>query len=538
MNTRMIRSLLWEIVFRDKLRFLLLLAGSLLAVTVFNVGVDYFPNLSEFTHFLIGFYFLSGLYFVSAFSYAQFNQQTFESEFPAHLHRLPLSTRMLVALPLISGWLFLFGYSELWLAILPTDEATVTNHFSLLLVCGIAVSWFQSLSWGLNRSFLVSGPILVTVITLTVVCFTNTKPFSDTLIPYSVAYSGLIVILIIGCGVSYLAVKQARQGSSLSKKLSFSLSRFFVRTLTQPHQDGLTAQVWYESRLFGWMLPAFATAASIVMLVLLINATDPQNILQAIIMLCFSLIYLSGIAGFNFARSHPTNGDFSMMSFWATRPLSSVKLANAKLLMAFKSIVYSLSIFIGLMILSLLAASETSAVNQLWQSTINTIGWTDAISVIALAIILVSLLAWITCSLAMSVSLLGNKKINRIITMMFVVVMIGVFGISIQWNVTTWLKPLILQFGTVLIIVPGISAMIVLAVLSDHFKSLAPLSVLKKPVLSIIFLLSGLITFILVLNLPTAMTYLLLLIAATLTLLAALPLLAAPIALAKNRHVA
>jgi hypothetical protein len=145
----------------------------------------------------------------------------------------------------------------------------------------------------------------------------------------------MLGMLALALLVGVAGVARGRRGEPpLSLGLLEGLQRWLdgMRAVMPPFHSPVAAQFWYEWRRKGWMMPAGAAfGLAIAFAAWLAFSRDPGDLWEGIFGLGGCLTILGFVAGMIIGHQGPSDVNFDLGSFFATRPLTTTTLANTLL---------------------------------------------------------------------------------------------------------------------------------------------------------------------------------------------------------------
>jgi len=338
--------------------------------------------------------------------------------FPKHILLLPAPTWLLALVPIVAGGSFTSGFVLLWL------HYVSGVHFSwmqqLIIAAAIAslMCWLQAMSWELlpSRAMrIVLLTVVAIVAVLSVVSLLANE--SDNLFGRTWGAVGLSVITISGLGLAYLAVIRSRRGDTLDfyvriRRILDSSGLWSRNTRLPALANGVAAQNWYEWRVYGRVLPTCMIILGAGPLASIASARirhSPSFVLPALLLFLFFLI--APLVGGAYVSKNLTRR-VQMGLFGATRPLSDIEIAFAKLRLAVKSYVLSLAILFAVVVAFVLASRNNAALISLWSRLTVWQGAMGAYLSLLLLLIVVTATSWAAGAYFMSLQLFA-EGVNR-----------------------------------------------------------------------------------------------------------------------------
>jgi len=300
--------------------------------------------------------------------------------FPAHMFVLPVRTRALVACPMLVGcvamgclWLFWAG-----LILRPVGIAAPLWWPAGALAAGLTT--LQALSWA---PFTQNWLRIFLAVPLCLAWLGGIALLLLAEVP-EIAMTGVLVGAAVLCYAAAVAVvARHRRGDNIEWRLAgrivewISLWRWRSRPV---FASPAAAQVWFEWRGHGWLLPVFLLCMLIWPVgVIFLHSEDkafPWKIL-AVILAVPSLI--AGLVGGSLGRQDAWS-KYEMTSFLATRPVTTAALVRAKLVMAALSTAATWLVVLPFIGLTLLRPGFPAAIAEIAQ----TVGYGRALAVAAL----------------------------------------------------------------------------------------------------------------------------------------------------------
>jgi hypothetical protein len=276
-----------------------------------------------------------------------------ESGFSQHTFVLPVTARTLVAMPMIAGCVTI---AAVWVAIVllvlrPAGAAQAPLAWpAAALVLGLAA--MQVGSWmPLAQSWLrvaVVPAVIGTVLPCALIL-----PF---FLPEAVATAMLLAPLPVLYAVGVQAVAKARRGDAYDwrawRRMVERIAQW-RKPVEHPFSSADRAQLWFEMRAHGWILPLTVGVMILLMAPLLLlperNEVTAGWRFLGIVLAMPTLISLS-ISG-QFGRMDAWS-DYPMSPFLAARPMTTVRLVYAKLCMCLAAtLAASLLMLVGVLVL-------------------------------------------------------------------------------------------------------------------------------------------------------------------------------------------
>jgi hypothetical protein len=290
------------------------------------------------------------LYLISITLYGEIRTGAFFSAFPARMFTLPVRTSLLVFGPMFFG---VTALVFLWFAcaLLIWLPAGADVQWWVLPLLAVALAWFQAVCWA------VPGPPLAKVLAACVI-FPAVK-FALEMMALAVAWFGYeqprldrealiaarILTLTIFCTTFLpLAYAVAVWGVARDRRGTYQGWSWFERMIEHARgwlpkrrgrfASGAHAQLWYEWRRKGLILPMFPFCFLLFVTVVVAPFVRAQELFTLVVVLACMVPIVAFFVGYGLGKTAFWGGDLSFTSLQATRPLSSAALAMAKLHLA------------------------------------------------------------------------------------------------------------------------------------------------------------------------------------------------------------
>ena len=346
--------------------------------------------------------------------------------FPGYMFVLPVRTRALVGIPMLVGsvamaglWLFFAG-----LILRPVGIAAPLWWPAAAFVAGLTM--LQALSWTpFTQNWLriaAAVPlILVGIGGIALMLWTGMPEFFMT---------GALLGAAAGCyAAAVAAVARNRRGDNIEWRLAGRILEWINHcrsTSRRPFASPAAAQVWFEWRGHGWLLPVFLLCMLIWPIgVIFLHPEDkafPWKIL-AVLLAVPSLI--AGIVSSSLGRQDAWT-KYEMTSFLATRPVRTAALVRAKLVMAALSTVATWLVVMPFIGLTLVRPGFVADILQLAQ----TVGYGRTL-VTALAILAAAVAStWLQLVANLWTGLTGRSWVVTGVSVTLAIIMFACAGIG------------------------------------------------------------------------------------------------------------
>ncbi|HEV3344379.1 MAG TPA: hypothetical protein VG125_28645 [Pirellulales bacterium] len=346
-----------------------------------------------------------------------------ESGYPPRAFVLPVSTWTLTSWPAIGG---AAGIVMAWLMLAagvwrPAGYATPLwwpgVGAAALLGMSQAIGWTPfSYHWLRLVLAVVIGGILAAMAAIAIALF----DVNELLLAgaFGAAWT-------LSFAAAYVGVGRARRGQAVSWRwLDRVGSRFMAsnRAARGAFRSPLRAQLWFEMRRHGWMMPIFlATVLVCVVPILLVpprQAVPPWRILALVAGLP---PLLAGIVALGFGKADPFQRGVVLPYFIATRPVSCARLVAAKMLAAACTVLISCGILLAVMLPWCLRSGNQQSFAGLWQGVAT---WKVA-AVATLAAVCWIAMSWRQLAAGMWVALTGREWVGTVASFAFALVLLS-----------------------------------------------------------------------------------------------------------------
>jgi hypothetical protein len=335
-----IAALTWEIYRRGRRSAALVLA-CIAAGAILN-GIIPDSNHALFSTVFGILMVLSFAFLLGLLNCTEFNSTREWNGFPYRLFALPVPTWQLVAVPMLVG----LGVVELlyfaWIKLVWTHGQIVHPEW-YAAVLGAYLSYYQMTLWNL-AGFRILRTIVLSVGGVSGILVAVLPQFGKLLSDSSWWLSETRLLLIVVATIpaafliAWIAVERQRhgggRGTSWTKVAEWVLDLFPRRTKKFSSPNG--AQLWFEWRRSGFLLPAAVGFALLVILAPL-SWKFGDDAHFTLVTLCWIIaipVVLASILGKGFAKADFYSRDLSVPSFLAVRPMSCTEMVAAKLKVA------------------------------------------------------------------------------------------------------------------------------------------------------------------------------------------------------------
>jgi hypothetical protein len=296
---------------------------------------------------------LSFLLLLAAFNNTEARGDKGLGRFPQRLFTLPVSTLRLVALPMLAGIVTVEAFYLIWMKRLPEGGPTHPIQVGVLLAAFMVL--YQTVLWTLVRLGTLRLVVLGVIANLlAVVGFLPSMPMLE---PSPWRSASLLSWLAAALAVAAFSfawwhVARQRSGGAVHRPLLQSLASGAMNTLPRHRRrftSAASAQLWFEWRTSGAMLPLLV-AAVLLVLVAPLSWFVREDMRQTALVMLSALgtpILLAIPLGISSAKPTFWSNDLALPAFVAVRPLATTELVAAKVRAAVMSAAVSWLIVVG-----------------------------------------------------------------------------------------------------------------------------------------------------------------------------------------------
>ncbi len=363
------------------------------------------------------------IYLLSVFVYSDLSPGAKHAGFPARMFTLPVRTSVLVAWPMFYGMatVALLWLAAAWLVLVPCGLSPAHGWWPALL-CAACVACFQAIAWTLVGSPLARLVVAVLVLPGWVLAGVHSAFFTS--------LNGLVTGLVGAIAASYVVavagVGRDRRGGTplvvwLLRRLDGIMSRLPRRRSSFP--SSARAQLWCEWREKGLVLPLLLGCFMLVLL-LSIPATefDALLLLRVLAAVLVLPLVLASFVGFGMGKTSFWAKDLGLSPFAATRPLSSGTLALAKLRTAALSAAAGWAVMLLLTVLWVVLSGSWGQVAKWWGLFCQGRGAVEIWAVVPLALVGAIGQTWAQLAAGLSTALTGRAWVVNGVTLLSLVV--------------------------------------------------------------------------------------------------------------------
>ncbi len=430
---------------------------------------------------------------------------------------------------------------------LSSIEFDVTQRLVLAAAITSVMCWIQAISWELlPLRYLRLVVLLVAVLTIIVSVISTLAKVPDLLFGRTGGEIGLVVTTTAGYALAYLAVIRARRGQSqdlgAALKRLFSAPRLSGRHARLPAlSDAVMAQDWFEWRVYGRILPLFMIiigAGPLASVVFERMRNAPSIAMSTMLLVVFYAI-VSPMMGVAYI-SKDLSRRVDLGAFAATRPLSDLELAFAKLRLSLKSYALSVALVFAVIGVVILCSSNNSALLTLWSRLTVQLGTIRSGLGVLLLLGAVTVASWTATALFMSLQLfqaaVDRKKYGWQISVgslaLFLLLLAAVRrAFAARESVLLWLQSVHLQ-----VMIPPVALAVMALCLVPLFRRVAPLKGLKVLALGFVGATALGLAYLSQLNVLLGYRWAMSSVLLSLVLLALMPFLVVPILVGMSRH--
>jgi hypothetical protein len=223
---------------------------------------------------------------------------------------------------------------------------------------------------------------------------------------------------------AYLGVRRARRGEPVAPRWLDRVGSPLVisnRAATGAFGSPLRAQLWFEMRRQGWIMPLFVATVLLCVLPMLLMRNSPAVPAWRILAITAGLPpLLAGVVALGFGKADPFQRGVVLTQFTATRPVSCAGLVAAKMLVAAFTVLISCGIWLAVMLPWFLRSDNYRSFAVFGQGLPT---W-KVVAVAALVIVCWIALSWRQLAGGMWVGLTGREWVGTVSAFGFASVLI------------------------------------------------------------------------------------------------------------------
>jgi hypothetical protein len=411
-----VRAIVWELWKRNRTG----IAASLVALPLFSVAYRLlFPGGASGPKLLISFYpfGIALLHAAWVFTYSENDPKSGTAGFPARTFLLPVRTGVLVGIPFLGGAVGITAVYFAWaLAVFrPIGVDLPLGWLPLLVATGLAC--FQTIGWTL-------GPfpsLRLLAYCVVVVGLQGAGVLASGLLPTGfparpILFVAAPMVMLGAYLLALLGVSRNRCGEWPPDSGWIAARRRIAgetanRTASppRPHPSPERAQLWYEWKQYGLLMPFYT---GILLAVLLLSAADMRGdeLWPFLLVLVGLPAFVGSFVGPVHARSSFWSRDLEIPPFLATRPLSDAALANAKLGILAVGVLLSWLLVLAFGPLAVLRTGQGGRVVGLWQALEAMLGRSTVQGGGGMLAIALLAIPWILAASSLSLALTGRKE--------------------------------------------------------------------------------------------------------------------------------
>lgn len=361
----------------------------------------------------------------------EFDLTSGDSGFPQRMFALPVSSRVLVALPMVYGGLAIAVSWIIFSLLFVRPRGLELPLFWPSMFALALLGWMQALSW---RSF-PSGwlRILLSVVWLSLVVGLTVYAVQRGISEWLIGGACLVQF-----GIAYLlawhGVASARCGDTGQTWTLPNFSRLFEPRLPRHFRSSLHAQSWYERSINGASLPLMTVFLSIVVFVgvFLMSRGDTAAALRFGAVLYFFPILFCVSTASTMARFNRKQLVGQVGLFLATRPITTSQLLQAKLSAITTAVVTSYLIIVFTFASLCVFTGCGEVLLDGLRGYANTHSAFKLLSLIAFVVVAGPLMSWLSISAHLWLGLTGRRWMGATLFFVALGLALGFFMISMS----------------------------------------------------------------------------------------------------------
>jgi len=343
-----IAALTWEILQR-KQRWIWLVAALIVGAAFFNLWVPEDIQRDAASNRATGFaivvsianqiaIFTSLLLILAIFSYTELNAQTDAYGFPHRLFVLPVSSLVLVALPILLGVAAIELVYLSWVILAPFGQDGTTQLPLTTLLLGAYMVFYQTILWTFSRLRTIRI-IVLGVLAFFLMAVGGMRSFPGDHISDNTLYARIAVAMVASFVAAWMYVTRQRTGGGFRRELLSAAVNGLADRLPRRMRDFTTpsaAHFWFEWRRCGLLLPGCVGGLLLAAVVPLAwyAHDDPSTTFRIPLVAVAMPIVLALSVGKAFSKPDFWSSDLSLPAFVAVRPLANQEIVSIKLKVA------------------------------------------------------------------------------------------------------------------------------------------------------------------------------------------------------------
>jgi hypothetical protein len=354
----------------------------------------------------------------AVFHYAEHNPRTSWHGFPYRLFVLPVPTLLLIALPMVLGFLvtqiFYFAWARL---VFGTLGSPLPSWLSIIL--GIGIVCYQSLIWCLAGfritrllALALAGLIFMTLALIPTFAEAFPQDFQKVNHSVGMVLAGVAAAAFFG---AWFAVERQRRGGGRGRGWFWARLRAALDILPRRRRkfsSASAAQFWFEWRRAGWLLPA-ATGFTLLAVFVPVSCFTRNEDHATLWILAWALglpIIFGVVVGKGLGKPEFWASDHGVPSFLAIRPLASGQVVVTKMKVAACSVLITWVVVALYFCFWLPLWAETSELRELWEAALAARGPVAAGLILSLGLLSAIVMTWRGMVGGMWIGLSGNLK--------------------------------------------------------------------------------------------------------------------------------
>jgi hypothetical protein len=315
---------------------------------------------------------VSMLFVFGAFNHTHLDRRSGQTGFPNRLFTYPVTTRLLVGVPMLCGVATTIAVYLAWttLVIRPLGREFPLTWPALVLAA--AMAWYQATLWSL-AAFRVVRMIALCLIgtTLITISLIPAGDFSGNAQAANLCLFGTMAALALTAyAFALFAVKRQRHAGGHGAGLRFVQEKLLDRlpARRRPFRSSMHAQFWIESHRGSLFLPAGTLLVMLfVMFIAALMRHVPADTTAITLTTIFAApIVLAVLSGAVTGMPLVTSADSAMAPFLSTRPITCGDMVLAKLASAAVATTLAWAVVLVLTPIWLMTWCDTTPLERLW----------------------------------------------------------------------------------------------------------------------------------------------------------------------------
>jgi len=370
-----VTALAWEFWSANRRGWLILLAAIPSCAVLYRLLAGWLQE-SDGVRTLSFLPFAASLILAAAFcNFTDVNRRSGIAGFPQHLFARPVNCHLLITCLMACAVLSVVGIYMAWAKLVyqPAGIELLVSWPATLLAVGIVL--YQAIIWCMSNFRLTR--IVVMSVMVTVLVGVGFLPYMPSQNPPSQASLSIILCLVAvaAYGATVFSIGLERRGSGFASAWSRALVERVVDAVPRRKSELASperALFWFEWRRSGLILPLAVLLTTLLVMGPLLSLTGrgEDATLRAVIWLSIMPLLMAGPVGKGLAKPDFWSLELALSPFFAARPITCSQIIAAKLKLAAWSTLLAWSALIVVAVPWLVGTCDLKHLRELW-ATLN-----------------------------------------------------------------------------------------------------------------------------------------------------------------------